>query len=53
MECPKSQLVAHASQFAFHQGIAQKDPKAAKALGVSLAFQFLALNRLLTRNSIH
>lgn len=41
------QLVAHASQFVFHQAIAEKDPKAAKALGLSLAFQFTALNRLL------
>ena len=52
METPKSQLVAHASQFMFHRGIAQKDPKAPKALGISLAFQFLTLNRLLTKNSV-
>ena len=51
MEITKSQLVAHASQLAFHDGITQKDPKAAKALGVSVALQLVQLNWLLNQNS--
>ena len=44
-------LVAHASQLVFQDAIAQKDPKAPQALGLSLAFQFTALNRLLNQLS--